>query len=336
MAAKKLVAKEKESVLKSIPVDVLRDMYYMLVKIRREGERVAELYPENEMRCPIHLSIGQEAIAVGVCANLRKDDYVFSFHRCHAHYLAKGGDLNRLIAELYGKSTGCARGVGGSMHLVAPEVGFMGASSILAGAIPIAMGTALATVMQGLDRVSVAFFGDAGVEEGTFHESLNFAALKSLPIIFVCENNLYAIYSHLLARQPADNIFERGESHHVPGLCVDGNDLLAVYQAAKEAVDRCRRGQGPFLIECKTYRWMEHVGPNYNYELGHHSKEELEKWMARCPVGMHKKLLLENGILSQKDVDSIAEKVNAEVEEAVKFAKESPFPDEAELLEDVY
>ena len=336
MAAERLVAKEKESVLKSIPVDVLRDMYYMLVKIRRAGERVARLYPEQEMRCPIHLSIGQEAIAVGVCANLRKDDYAFSFHRCHAHYLAKGGDLKRLIAELYGKSTGCARGVGGSMHLVAPEVGFMGASSILAGAIPIAVGTALATVMQGLDRVSVAFFGDAGVEEGTFHESLNFAALKSLPIIFVCENNLYAIYSHLLTRQPVDNIFERGESHRVPGLCVDGNDLLAVYQAAKEAVDLCRRGQGPFLIECKTYRWMEHVGPSYNYELGHNSKEELEKWMARCPVGMHEKLLLENGILSRKDLDSIAKKVNAEVEEAVKFAKESPFPDEAELLKNVY
>lgn len=328
--------KKKTPSLKSVPADVLRDMYYMIVKIRKEGERVAELYPEQEMRCPTHLSIGQEAVAVGVCANLRKDDYVFSFHRCHAHYLAKGGELRRLVAELYGKKTGCAGGVGGSMHLVAPDVGFMGASSIVAGTIPIATGTALASVMQGSDRVSVAFFGDAGVEEGTFHETLNFASLKNLPVIFVCENNLYATHAHLLSRQPADNIFERGESHRVPGVCVDGNDLLAVYQAAKEAVDRCRRGQGPFLIECKTYRWREHVGPYYDYDLGYRSKEELEKWMARCPVSIYEKVLLENGILSQKDVSTIAKEVSEEMEEAVRFAKESPFPDEDELLKDVY
>lgn len=308
----------------------------MMVKIRREGERVAELYPEQEMRCPTHLSIGQEAVAVGVCANLRKDDYVFSFHRCHAHYLAKGGDIKGLLAELYGKRTGCAGGVGGSMHLVAPNVGFMGASSIVAGTIPIAMGTALASVMQGSDRVSVAFFGDAGVEEGTFHETLNFASLRNLPVIFVCENNLYATHAHLLARQPADNIFERGESHGVQGKCVDGNDLLAVYQAAKEAVNRCRRRQGPYLIECKTYRWREHVGPYYDYDMGYRSKEELEKWMARCPLALYEKTLLENGILSQKDVDTIVKQVNEEIEEAVTFAKESPFPDEVELLKNIY
>ncbi len=327
---------KKESILKSIPEDVLRDMYYMMVKIREEGERVAELYPEQEMRCPTHLSIGQEAVAVGVCANLRKDDYVFSFHRCHAHYLAKGGEMKRLIAELYGKKTGCAGGVGGSMHLVAPDVGFMGASSIVAGTIPIAMGTALATVMQGLDRVSVAFFGDAGVEEGLFHETLNFASLRSLPIVFVCENNLYATHSHQLSRQVADNIFERGESHRVQGKCIDGNDVLDIYQTAKEAVDHCRRGQGPYLVECKTYRWREHVGPYYDYDLGYRSKEELEKWMAKCPIGVYEKTLLENSILTQKDVERTAKEVREEVEEAVNFAKESPFPDEAELLEYMY
>lgn len=295
-----------------------------------------ELYPEQEMRCPTHLSIGQEAVAVGVCANLRKDDYVFSFHRCHAHYLAKGGELKRLIAELYGKKTGCAGGVGGSMHLVAPDVGFMGASSIVAGTIPIAMGTALATVMQGSDRVSVAFFGDAGVEEGLFHETLNFASLRSLPVVFVCENNLYATHSHLLSRQVADNIFERGESHRVQGKCIDGNDVLDIYQTAKEAVDHCRRGQGPYLIECKTYRWREHVGPYYDYDLGYRSKEELEKWMAKCPISVYEKTLLENSILTQKDVERTAKEVREEVEEAVNFAKESPFPDEAELLEYMY
>ncbi|MDO8125624.1 MAG: thiamine pyrophosphate-dependent dehydrogenase E1 component subunit alpha [Candidatus Brocadiales bacterium] len=327
---------EKETVLKSISSDVLRNMYYMMVKIRREGERVAELYPEQEMRCPTHLSIGQEAVAVGVCANLRKDDYAFSLHRCHAHYLAKGGDLKQLIAELYGKKTGCAKGVGGSMHLVAPNVGFMGASSIVAGTIPIAAGTALATAMQGSDRVSVAFFGDAGVEEGTFHETLNFAALKNLPVIFVCENNLYATHSHLLARQAADNIFERGESHRVAGTCVDGNDLLAVYRVTKDAISHCRHGQGPYLIECKTYRWREHVGPYYDYDMGYRSKEELEKWMAKCPLKLYEKMLLENGILSQEDANAITKQVDEEIEEAVAFAKESPFPDEAELLKNIY
>jgi pyruvate dehydrogenase E1 component alpha subunit len=327
---------KEDSVLKSIPIGILRDMYYMLVKIRREGERVAELYPEQEMRCPTHLSIGQEAVAVGVCANLKRDDYVFSFHRCHAHYLAKGGELKRLLAELYGKKTGCARGMGGSMHLVAPEVGFMGASSIVAGTIPIAMGTALAAVMQGLDRVSVAFFGDAGVEEGAFHETLNFASLKGLPLILVCENNLYATHSHLLARQVANNIFERGESHRVPGQCIDGNDVLTVYQTAREAVERCHKGQGPYLIECKTYRWREHVGPYYDYDLGYRSKKELKEWMDKCPVKRYEKVLLENGVLTQRDVEIIAKKVDEEVEEAVDFAKKSPFPEETELLRYVY
>lgn len=322
--------------INDISPEVLRQMHYTLVKIRSIEEKIAELYPEQEMRCPTHLSIGQEAVAVGVCANLGTEDYVFSFHRCHAHYLAKGGDARRMLAELYGKKTGCAGGIGGSMHLVAPEVGFMGASSIVAGTIPIAMGTALATVMQGLDRVSVAFFGDAAVEEGTFHETLNYAALKSLPVIFVCENNLYATHSHVLTRQPTDNIFKRGESHHIKGVCVDGNDLLAVYHAAKEAVERCRSGQGPALVECKTYRWLEHVGPYFDYELGYRSKEELEKWMAKCPNRIYEKRLLENGVLSQTEVDQTANKVREEVEEAVKFAKESPFPDKSVFLNYVY
>lgn len=336
MAAKMQGTNGKESRLKSIPADILRDMYRTMVKIRKEGERIAELYPEQEMRCPTHLSVGQEAVAVGVCANLRKDDYVFSFHRCHAHYLAKGGNLRRLVAELYGRKTGCAGGVGGSMHLVAPEVGFMGASSIVAGTVPIAMGAALALVMQGSDRVSVTFFGDAAVEEGIFYETLNFASLKKLPLVFVCENNFYATHSHQLSRQPADNIFERGESLGVPGSCVDGNDVLAVYWAAREAVARCRRREGPFLLECKTYRWLEHVGPYYDYELGYRSKEELEEWMAKCPVSAYEKTLLNNGILSRKDVGNIAKEVSHELEEAVNFAKESPFPGKAELLRGVY
>ncbi len=328
--------KKKDPSLKSIPANVLRDMYYMIVKIRKEGERIAELYPEQEMRCPTHLSIGQEAVAVGVCANLRKDDYVFSFHRCHAHYLAKGGELRRLVAELYGKKTGCAGGVGGSMHLVAPDVGFMGASSIVAGTIPIAMGTALASVMQGSDRVSVAFFGDAAVEEGTFHETLNFASLKSLPVIFVCENNLYATHAHLLSRQPADNIFERGESHRVPGVCVDGNDLLAVYQAAKEAVDRCRRGQGPFLIECKTYRWRGHHMGDQGDTYGYRTQAEIEQWMKRDPIPRLGSALIAAGLTDAAALAAIDAQVQQRIEEAVEYAKQVPYPDPSEVYDDVY
>lgn len=325
-----------EKDVRSIPQEALREMYYTLVKIRKVGERIAELYPEQEMRCPTHLSIGQEAIAVGVCANLRQDDYAFSFHRCHAHYLAKGGDVKRMIAELYGKKTGCARGKGGSMHLVAPEVGFMGASSIVAGTLPIAMGTALASTMQGLDRVSVSFFGDSAVEEGLFHETLNFAALKKLPVIFVSENNLYATHSHISIRQPRNNIYQRGEVYGIPGICVDGNDLLEVYWSAKEAVGRARRGEGPTLIECKTYRWREHVGPYYDYELGYRTKEELDYWMARCPVKRYGDKLKNSGLMTEEEMCQALKRAEQEVEEAVAFARKSPFPEETELLKDLY
>ncbi len=320
----------------NLPRELLHQMYYMLVKIRRVEEKIAELYPEQEMRCPTHLSIGQEAVAVGVCANLRKDDYVFSMHRCHAHYLAKGGDARRMVAELYGKKTGCAGGKGGSMHLVATDVGFMGASSIVAGTIPIAMGTALASAMQGVDRVAVSFFGDSAVEEGTFYETLNFASLKKLPVIFVSENNLYATHSHISTRQPLDNIHRRGEAYGIPGTCVDGNDLLEVYRAAREAVELARKGQGPTLIECKTYRWREHVGPYYDYELGYRTKEELDSWMARCPVRIYEDKLKSSGGISEKEISQIRKAVEQEVEEAMAFAKKSPFPEETELLSGLY
>lgn len=334
LANSPMVTSKKD--IRNIPVETLHNMYYMLVKIRRVEERIAELYPEQEMRCPTHLSIGQEAVAVGVCANLHKEDYVFSIHRCHAHYMAKGGDVGRMVAELYGKKTGCAKGKGGSMHFVAPEVGFMGASAIVAGTLPIAMGTALASAMQGVDRVSIAFFGDSAVEEGTFQETLNFAALKKLPVIFISENNLYATHSHVSARQPADNIYQRGEIYGIPGLRIDGNDLLEVYWAAVDAIDRARRGGGPSLIECKTYRWREHVGPNYDYAMGYRTKEELELWMARCPVKLYEEKLKDSNVMTQEETEKIRQKVDQEVEEAVVFAKKSPFPEETELLKDLY
>ena len=319
-----------------VPSATLLAMYEMMLRIRRFEERIAEVYPEQEMRCPTHLSIGQEAAAVGVCTALRQDDYIFSTHRCHAHYLAKGGNPRRMIAELYGKKTGCTAGKGGSMHLTDKAVGMMGTSAIVGSSIPIAVGAAMAFVMQGSDRLAVAFFGDAGVEQGVFHESLNFAALKRLPVLFVCENNFYATQTPLAKRQPVHNIFKRGEIYGVPGNRVDGNDVLAVYTATRRAVERCRRREGPSLLELFTYRWREHVGPNYDYDMGYRTKEELEEWMERCPVERWSERLLAAEITSKDKLELIALKIDKEVESAFALAKADPVPDEADLFENVY
>jgi pyruvate dehydrogenase E1 component alpha subunit len=311
-------------------------MYQVAVKIRRLEEKLIKLYPEQEIKCPIHLYLGEEAIATGVCANLKKDDYIFSTHRCHGHYIAKGGDLKLLMAELYGKRTGCSKGKGGSMHLVAPEVGILGTSSIVGGITPLAVGTALASAMQGNKQVSVAFLGEGGVDEGSFHESLNFASLKRLPVIFVCENNFYAVNSPQWARQPADNIAQRAEGYMMPGQCVDGNDIVAVFQVAQEAIKRARSGDGPTLIECRTYRWMQHVGPNYDFESGCRPKEELDEWVKKCPIKRYEELLLKENIISPSEINQIIGQVDKEIEEAVNFGKNSPFPGRDELLDDVY
>ena len=319
-----------------MPSTILRTMYQTMLRIRRVEEKIAELYPEQEMRCPVHLYIGQEAIATGVCANLQRDDYVLGTYRGHGIYLAKGGDLKAMLAELYGKRTGCAKGKGGSMHLVAPEVGFLGTSALVGGCIPLAVGTALGSVMQRNNNVAVVFFGDAATEEGVFHESLNFASLKKLPVIFVCENNFYAVHSHLFARQASDNIYKRAEAHNMPGVRVNGNDVIAVFEAAQEAIKRARTGEGPTLIECRTYRWREHVGPYFDYDLGYRSKEELDEWIERCPLKTYAEFLLNHHIMSQLEMNQIAKQIDDEIEEAVQFAKSSPFPDASELTADVY
>jgi len=299
-------------------------------------EKIAELYPQQEIRCPTHFHLGEEAVSVGVCANLKRDDYLFCSHRSHGPYIAKGGDLKSFVAELYGKRTGCSKGKGGSQHFMAPEIGFFGASAIVGGTIPIAVGTALSSAMKNDGRISVAFFGDGGVEEGVFHESLNFAALKKLPVLFVCENNLYATHSHISARQAIDNIYKRSEIYGIPGVRVDGNDVLAVFGASKQAVNSIRRGKGPRLIECRTYRWLEHVGPYYDFELGYRTKEELDKWIKRCPIKLLKEYMLTRGIITEAKINRFVAQLNKEIDDAIRFAKESPFPDRSELAEDVY
>jgi pyruvate dehydrogenase E1 component alpha subunit len=284
------------------------------------------------MRCPVHLSIGQEAVAVGVCTHLSKKDWVMSAHRSHAHYLAKGGDLKAMFAELYGKATGCTGGRGGSMHLVDLRAGFLGAVPIVGSTIPIAVGAAWGARMQGRERVVVAFFGEAATEEGAFHEALNFAQLKRLPVVFVCENNFYSVYSPLSVRQPAGReIFELAKGHGVESRQGDGNDLLAVLGLARWAIDQARRGQGPIFLEFKTYRWREHCGPNYDNDLGYRSEAEFFYWKKKCPVEHFERVLKERHIFGETEIQAIQEAIAAEIDDAVEFGKRSPFPDASDL-----
>ena len=299
-----------------------KSLYAPMLRLRMIEEHIAHIYHLQEMKCPTHLCTGQEAVAVGVCANLRPEDAVFTTHRSHGWYISKGGDLKRMVAELFGKAAGCSGGWGGSMHLIDVDAGVMGSSSVVGGSLPHAVGSALAFKMQRTDRVAVAGFGDGTVEEGVFHESLNFAVLKCLPVVFVCENNLYATQSHIRDRQPHGDIYKRAESYGLPGILVDGNDVLAVYQVAGEAVRRARAGEGPTLLECRTYRWREHVGPNYDYDLGYRTEKELDEWVVRCPI---KKLECE-GHVSSSEVEELRIRYTQEIEDAVEFARHAPFP----------
>lgn len=319
-----------------IKQEILRNLLCTMLKIRRFEEKIVELYPEQEIKTPAHLCIGQEAIAAGVCENLNKDDYVFSTHRNHGHYIAKGIDIKLLMAELYGKVTGCSKGKGGSMHPVAPECGILGTSAIVSGGIPLAVGTALASRFKKNKRVSVTFFGDGAVDEGTFCESISFSSLKKLPVVFVCENNFYATNSPQSARQPLDNISKRAEIYGIPGYAIDGNDVLGIYRLAKETVNKARDGFGPTLIECRTYRWKGHVGPECDYERGCRSKKELEEWMEKCPIEIYKNFLIENKVINVSELKDMIKEADKDIESAVKFAKESPFPEEGEIAQDVY
>lgn len=317
--------------------DTLKKLYRSMLLIRTVEERVAELYPEQEMKCPVHLCTGQEAIAAGVCIHLEKEDTIFSTHRSHGHSVAKGMDLKPLVAELYGRTTGCARGKGGSMHLVDPEHGIPGTTAIVGGCIPLAVGAALSSVLQGKrGQVSVAFFGDGAVDEGTFYESMNFASLKGLPVIFVCENNNYATNSPQKARQPAVPIVDRAPAYGIPGVAADGNDVLSVYEAAKEAVDRARNGAGPTLLEFRTYRWKGHVGPTSDIESGCRPADEHEEWLRKCPLDRFKAYVREKDLITQHDINHITVEVERLVNEAMEFGKTSPRPDASELLDHVW
>lgn len=315
----------------------LKNLFFTMLRIRRVEEKIVELYPEQEMRCPVHLSIGQEAVATGVCAALTPTDAVFSGHRAHGHYLAAGGNLKAFWAEMYGKATGCCRGKGGSMHLVDLEVGFIGSTPIVGGTIPVAVGAAFGAVMQGLNKVVIIFLGEGAAEEGVFHESANFAVLKNLPIVFVCENNFYSVYTPLAERQPTGReVYTLAQGYGLPSFQADGNDVEQVYQLANEAVQRAKTGAGPTFLEFKTYRWREHCGTNYDNHIGYRTEEEFKHWKALCPIERTQTQLLEQGILITAELEKMEAAISAELAEAVSFAKTSPFPDKQTIFQHIY
>ena len=311
-----------------------RDMYKALYLIRRVEEEIARHYPTDDIKSPVHLSIGQEAVAVGVCQALRDVDVVFGTYRGHAMYLAKGGDLSQMIAELYGKETGCARGRGGSMHLIDREQGVLGTAPIVGGTISLALGSALASTIRKDNRVTVSFFGDGAVGEGVLYESLNFASLHKLPVIFVCENNLYSTHMPIRECRTHNNIHEIAEPFGITGFRIDGNDVLKVYDAATEAVASCRNGEGPVFLECMTYRLHGHVGPDDNVQGTHtdiRPVEEIETWKRRDPVKLFERFLLEKDIASGKALADIRKASEIEVSDAHAFARDSSYPDKKEV-----
>jgi TPP-dependent pyruvate/acetoin dehydrogenase alpha subunit len=306
--------------------DQTRSLFRSMLRIRRVEEALATRYAEQMMRCPMHLCIGQEAIAVGVCSVLHKEDKVFSNHRAHGHYLAKGGDLNAMVAELYGRATGCCGGRGGSMHLIDLAVGFMGATPIVGGTVPLAVGSAWAASLQGTHDVSVSFLGDGCFEEGVVHESLNFAALHRLPIIFICENNDFSVYTRRNERQPNRSIYRIAEAHGMPAVAADGNDVEAVTSLARSAVDHARSGKGPQFLEFDAYRWREHCGPDFDDHLKYRSVKEIEAGMNNCPIDRHKKILMQRGSLDELGCIGIETQIHEEVSAAFEFALGSSKP----------
>lgn len=304
-----------------------------LNSIRSFEEAVDGLFARGLMHGTMHLSIGQEAVATGVCAALRESDFITSTHRGHSHCIAKGADLTRMMAELLAKQTGYCRGRGGSMHIADSKTGNLGANGIVAGGIPIATGAALAQKMKNLDNVVVSFFGDGATNEGAFHEALNLAAVWQLPVIFVCENNKYGMSNSTEFSMHIGHIADRGAAYGIPAVTIDGNDVDAVYQAAKTAVDLARAGGGPTLIEAETYRHKGHSKSDKNL---YRTKDEIDSWKLKDPIGKFEHLCLEKGTLSQTEIDQISTKVRESIREAIRSASEAPDSSPDELLSSVF
>jgi acetoin:2,6-dichlorophenolindophenol oxidoreductase subunit alpha len=319
-----------------IKINIQKRLYENMVVIRYAEEAIGDYRRDGHIKTPCHLYIGQEAIAVGVCDVLDKADTVWGTHRSHGHYLAKGADLKEMMAEIFSRATGCSQGRGGSMHLVAPQEGILGTVPIVAATIPIAVGAALAYSMRKEARVAVPFFGDGSTEEGHFFESMNLAAIYKLPVVFILENNLQASHMHLLERRTADNLDRLGDFYNMPSERVDGNDVLAVRECAERAVKRAKSGEGPSIIEARTFRWRGHVDWREDDDVGLMREDTLSMWKpAKCPIELLKRQMLARGV-EMSYFKSIDQDIMGSVKEAVEFALNSPVPNENQLLTHVF
>jgi len=308
-------------------------IYTTMNKIRKFEEKAVSLFERNALRGSVHLYVGEEAVAATVCSRLSDADYIASTHRGHGHCIAKGADLDRALAEMMGKETGYCKGRGGSMHIADVTKGNLGANAIVGGGIPIAVGGGLAAYMKGTEQVSVSFFGDGASNQGTFHESINLASVWKLPVIFICENNGFGISVPAKESTSVENISDRAHGYGIPGYTVDGNDVFAIDEVMEKAIARARAGEGPTLIECKTYRWLGHwTGDPQVYR----TREEVEAWKKKCPIKRLREYMIENKIATEKELDKIEMDVHNMVEAAEKFALESPQPDPAKVLDDVF
>ena len=324
------VAGKPTGVGADISVDQRKRFLKQMFLLRHCEALTQEMFLAGKVPGFCHVYIGEEATGVGVCENLRKDDYIVSTHRGHGHCLAKGADPKLVLAELYGKSSGYCKGRGGSMHIFAKELGILGTNGIVGGGIPLSLGGAMHAKLKKTDQVSVGFFGDGATNEGTFHESLNLAAIKSLPVIFVCENNLYGTATRMDEATLTKRFSDRAAPYGMPGETVDGNDVEAVFLAAKRAVDRARAGEGPTLLESLTYRHYGHyVGENANYR----PQEEVDAWLERDPINLFKKKLIDQAVMTAQEIDAMEASVKAELVEAEKFASDGAFPAASEVLD---
>ncbi|AOT73295.1 pyruvate dehydrogenase (acetyl-transferring) E1 component subunit alpha [Geosporobacter ferrireducens] len=308
-------------------------MLIQMLKIRKFEEKAMRLFAEGQIPGFVHLYIGEEAVATGVCANLSDEDYITSTHRGHGHILAKGGDLKEMMAELFGKETGYCKGKGGSMHIADATKGILGANGIVGAGHNIAVGAGITAQYKGTDQVCACFFGDASTNQSTFHEALNLASIWKLPVVFVCENNLYGISMSQSRHQAIQDISDRAAAYNMPGITVDGNDVFAVYEAANEAIKRARSGQGPTLIECKTYR---HRGHFEGDATGYRSNDELEEWLKKDPISRLEKYMLDHKTVTAEELETLKREVDQQIADAVEFANKSPYPSLESAVEDIY
>ncbi|MDA1074471.1 MAG: thiamine pyrophosphate-dependent dehydrogenase E1 component subunit alpha [Proteobacteria bacterium] len=313
----------------------LLDIHRRMIRIRIFEETAGKLMEDGKIPGALHLYVGQEAIASAVMVHLSNKDWITSTHRGHGHLIAKGGEFDQMFAELYGKATGYCKGKGGSMHISNLDLGMLGANGIVGGGPPIAVGAGFSNKFRKTDNVSVSFFGDGASNEGSFHEAANMAGLYKLPVIFICENNGYGEYTAQKNHQAIVDVADRAAGYGMPGVIVDGMDAIAVFEAAGEAIKRARAGEGPTLLECKTYRYFDHVGVR-GMGLSYRTDEEVEQWRKRDPIESLEKRLADQGILSPEAAQAVHDEVRTQVQDSVRFAEQSPMPDPSTLLEDVY